>query len=215
MATKNRTMLGVTAAALAAFAGASVASAGTEVQIDVNALTATAAPGFSTTYTGDVVLSTNANSMLAGMLIDGVGQTVTGTLSDFTGTISIANGLVTGGSFTVEVLESDAVTMNSYTASIVGGSGSVGTQAGQGFTIDGLTFAGLFSSNTFAGVDVSPWYDAQPLVGSFLQFAFNPNAMGVDVQSDIDIYATVPLPAGGAMAFAGLVGLAGVRRRSN
>ena len=185
------------------------------MQIDVNALTATAGPGFSTSYTGNVVLSTNMNSMLAGMLIDGVGQTVTGTLNDFNGMININNGMVTGGSFTVEVLESDAMTTNTYSATIVGGSGSVGTQAGQGFTIDGLTFAGAFSSSTFAGVDVSPWFAAQPLVGSFLQFAFNPNAAGVDIQSDIDIYATVPLPAGGAMAFVGLAGLAGVRRRSN
>ncbi len=214
MATKTFKKLAVSAAALAAFAGASVASAGTEVQIDVNALTATAAPGFSTSYTGDVVLSTNVNSMLAGMLIDGVGQSITGTLSDFNGTINIVGGAVTGGGFTVEVLESDLVTMNTYSATIVAGSGTVGTQAGQGFTIDGLTFAGVFSSATFAGVDVSPWFAAQPLFGSFLQFAFSPNAAGVDVQSDIDIYATVPLPAGSAMAFVGLAGLAGVRRRS-
>ena len=50
---------------------------------------------------------------------------------------------------------------------------------------------------------------------ALLQFAFSPNAQGVDTQSDIDIFVVVPLPAGGAMAFVGLAGLASVRRRSN
>lgn len=211
--TKHKT-LAMTAAAVAMLAGAGVASATTELQIDVNALTATAGPGFSTSYTGNVTLTTNVNSMLAGMLIDGVGQSFNGTLDDFNGTINLVNGAVTGGSFSVDVLESDAVTVNTYSASIMSGAGAVGTQAGQGFTIDGLTFAGAFTSATFAGVDVSPWFNAQPLTGSFLQFAFSPDAQGVDTQSDIDIFVTVPLPAGGAMAFVGLAGLAGVRRRS-
>jgi hypothetical protein len=204
-----------TAAALALLAGAGVASATQVLQIDVNALTATAAPGFSVGYTGSVDLTTNANTELAGILINGANQSISGTLDGFTGTIELVNGDVAGGSFAVSVLEADMMTVNTYSATISGAEGSVNTQAGQGFSIDGLTFAGTFSSAVFAGVDVSDWFDAQPLTGSFLQFAFNPNAMGVDGDSDIDIFVVVPLPAGGAMAFAGLAGLASVRRRLN
>ncbi len=215
MATVNRKTLAATAAGLALLAGAGVASATIELQIDVNALTAAASgPGFDENFTGSVDLSDNGNSALAGILIDGVQQAFAGTLNDFTGTINLNNGDVTGGSFTVAVLESDNVTINTYSATISSGAGDVNSQAGQGFNIDGLTFQGMFSSSTFAGVDVSAWFDAQPLTGSFLQFAFNPNMQGVDTQSDIDIFVTVPLPAGGAMAFVGLAGLASVRRRS-
>jgi hypothetical protein len=201
------------AAALAFLAGASVASANSVLQIDVNSLTATAAPGFSTSYTGSVDLSTNMNSELAGILIGGSNQMISGTLDNFTGTINLVNGQVDGGSFVVSVLESDGVTINSYSATINDAAGQVNTQAGQGFSIDGLTFDGTFSSATFAGVDVAKWFDNQPLTGSFIQFAFNPNAQGVDGDSDIDIFVVVPLPAGGMLAFAGLAGLVGVRRR--
>ena len=201
-------------AALAVLAGASTANATQVLQIDVNSLTSTAGPGFDTNYTGDVTLSTNGNSELAGILIGGVNQGITGTLSDFVGTISLVNGMVMGGSIMIDVLESDAMTMNTYAASIVSGIGQVNTQAGQGFSIDGLTFDGSFTSTTFAGVDVTKWFDAMPLRGSFLEFAFSPDDQGVDSDADIDVFVTVPLPAGGALAFAGLAGIAGVRRRS-
>jgi len=207
--------LAAPAAALALLAGAGVASANSVLQIDVNSLTATAGPGFGTGYTGSVNLSTNANSELAGILIGGSSQMISGTLSSFAGAINLVNGQVDGGSFTVTVLESDNVTLSTYSATINDTAGQVNTQAGQGFSIDGLTFDGTFSSATFAGVDVSKWFDNQPLTGSFIQFAFNPNAQGVDGDSDIDIFVTVPLPAGGMMAFAGLAGLASVRRRMN
>jgi hypothetical protein len=213
MSIVNRKGLVATAAALALMASAGVASATQVLQIDVNSLTATAAPGFGLGYTGSVDLTTNGNTELAGILINGANQSISGTLDAFSGTIELVNGNVAGGSFSVSVLESDMMTVNTYSASISGAEGAVNTQAGQGFSIDGLTFNGTFSSAVFAGVDVSDWFDAQPLPGSFLQFAFNPNAQGVDADSDIDIFVAVPLPAGGAMAAAGLVGLAGVRRR--
>lgn len=203
------------AAAIAALAGAATAEATQTLQIDVNALTATAGPGFGTGYSGTVDLTTNSNSELAGLLINGVGQSFVGTLDAFSGSIELDNGTVDGGSFTVSVLEADSVTVNTYTASIVSGDGQVNTQAGQGFSIDGLTFQGAFTSNVFAGIDVSDWFNVQPLSGSFIQFAFDPNAQGVDPDSDVDIFVTVPLPAGGAMAFAGLAGLASVRRRTS
>ena len=215
MAMKNRTILGVTTAALGALAGASFPPPAALLQFDVNGVTTTVSnPDLSTPYyNGTVFFSANSNSTLAGILINGVAQTVTGTLSDFYGEIRIIRGRVGRGGFTLKVLESDGVTINSYTADLTSGQGSIGTHDGRGYTIDGYTL-GDFSSSTFAGVDIGAWAGTVPSRGSFNLFAFNPDAMGVDTQTDINLYVTLPLPAGGAMAFVGLAGLAGVRRRS-
>ena len=221
-----------------ALTSASMVLASNELQIDVNSLrvqvmdngftgpTASDSTGFAlgdavtrggafgTTFTGSISMADDATSNLAGLLCDGVPLLSTGSLFDFTGQIDFVGGVVNGGSFTVTVLESDLVTMNSYTASIAQGVGQINTQAGQGFSIDGLTFAGMFSSSIFSGVDVSRWDDAEPLFGSFIQFQFNPNANGVDDETDIDIFVVVPLPTAPALAGVGLAGmLLGVRRR--
>ena len=221
---KTTTFL-LTAAATAGIA--SMATAASELQLDVNALivsvdnsgmadldsaVARGSSGFSTTYTGSITMNDGPLSDLAGILCDGVPFAVTGSLNDFTGSIDFVNGQVAGGSFTVEVVETGGE-INTYSAQIASGIGAINTQAGQGFQIDGLTFAGMFSSGTFAGVDVSRWFEAQPLPGSFLTFQFEPNADGVDTDTDIDIFVVVPLPAGGAIASVALIGLAGVRRR--
>jgi len=171
--------------------------------------------GFGLDFTGSISMTQDASSILAGVLIDGLSQSVNGTLSSFSGQIDFLNGDVDGGQFTVTVLENDAVTMNSYTAQIIPGVGDIDPQAGSPgqFSIDGLTFEGFFSSDLFAGVDVSDWNESEPLSGSFIQFKFAPGEDGVDNDSDIDIFVVVPLPAGGALAAVGLVGLAGVRRR--
>jgi len=224
---------------------ATAAFGGRELQIDVNSLTTTvmgggigmtpdsfsvdpsvsdtfestgATPrggGFGLDFTGSISMAHDASSILAGVLIDGLSQSINGTLSAFSGQIDFVNGDVDGGQFTVTVLENDAVTMNTYTAQIMSGEGQINSQAGEPgqFSIDGLTFEGYFSSNLFAGVDVTDWNESEPLIGSFIEFKFAPNASGVDTDTDIDIFVIVPLPAGGALATVGLVGLAGVRRR--
>lgn len=203
---KNRTML-----AVAALAGvAAGATAAPELFIDINTLTATfsGGGGFTTTSTGSILLTANANSVLAGVRKDGVAQTVTSTLSTFSGRIDLVGGFVTGGF--VSILNADA---SSYTADIFSGVGQVTSQAGQGFSIDGLTFNGLFSSTFFAGVNVTGWFNNQPRPGSVITFAFNPNSNGVDTNSDVDLYVVgVPMPAAAGMGFAGLAGL-GLRRR--
>lgn len=215
------TPLLLAAAATAGFA--SISSAAVELQIDVNSLVVSVDNGgdggesfrgngsFGTNYTGSISMNDGPQSVLAGLLCDGMPLGVSGTLTDFTGTINFTNGEVDGGSFTVEVMESGGGT-NTYSADI-GTVGSIKEQAGQGFQIDGLTFNGMFSSDTFAGADVTRWNEAEPLPGSFLTFQFEPGADGVDDETDIDIFVVVPLPAGGAMASAALIGLAGVRRR--
>lgn len=202
-----------------AIAGASNVLAVTEVQIDVNSLSVQSqvsdgAGGWlnaafgGTTHTGRLVLSDDANSVLAGVLLNNTTQTLSSSLASFAGVINLVGGVVMGGSLSVTNLDG-----SSYTASIVSGIGTVNVQVGQGFQIDGLTFAGLFSGPLFAGVDVSPFFSVQPLFGSLLNFAFSPDAGGHDADSDIDIWATIPLPASGGLAALGLAGLAGVRRR--
>lgn len=198
--------------AAAAVLGASGAASAVplELFIDINTLTATWAgaggQAFSLNATGTLTLADNATpSTLAGVRIDGVAQTVTSTLSSFSGTITLLNGVVTGGSFSTT--NADAT---SYGASVRANSGSVSTQAGQGFSIDGLTFNGLFGSASYAGVNVSPWFNTQPDNGSFLNFAFNGN--NTDNNVDVDLYVLVPMPAAAGLGLAGLAGL-GIRRR--
>jgi hypothetical protein len=200
--------------ALGALALTGVAHADSLLQIDLNSLTATASSaGFSTGFTGTISLSHDANSTLNGIKIDGTTQTIGAgfVLSSLSGSITTVAGAVTGGSFSVSVF--DGFTTDTYTASIVAGSGLINSQAGQGFTIDGLTFSGLFSGTSFAGVDVTTWDSNEPLGGSFLNFAFDPGAGTTDSDADLDVFVMVPLPTGAGLGLAGLFGLGAMRRR--
>jgi opacity protein-like surface antigen len=195
-------------AACSALAAACAADASSLLRFDANSLTASAGAGFGTTYSGSVLLASDGNSVFEDMRIDGTAQTVgpQWSLAGFSGELTFLNGGITGGSFEVSV--TDGLTTDTYTADLVAGSGGIGTQAGQGYLVSGLTFA---------GVDVSQWNDAEPLSGSFLHFAFDPNAQGVDSDADYEIYieaAVVPLPATAGLGAAGLPGLAGLRRRA-
>ncbi|MHC4975155.1 MAG: hypothetical protein ACYTF7_00960 [Planctomycetota bacterium] len=163
-------------------------------------------------HTGTLNLSADGNTFLAGVLIDGVPVAFSNTTIALAGTIDLNNGDVTGGSFSVTIDGTEI-----YSASISGSVGSVNTQAGQGFTIDGLTFNGLFNTSSWANVDVSTWDDAEPLTGSFLNFAFNPDGNGIDADSDMEVYIyarAIPLPATAGLATVGLMGLSTRRRRS-
>lgn len=208
--------LGIIAAA-GVFAAA--AQANSVLQLDINSLTATASGAFNATnFTGSVVLSMDGNTNLADILINGAAQNIAANqLTNITGQIDITADVVTGGFFTVV-----ANGVETYMATIVAGSGTVGTSAGQSgpFTIDGLTFNGMFSGlvgNMFAGVDVTKWVGGG-LNGSFLEFKFGPSGAGnSDNDADIDIFVTpgvvVPMPAPVGLAGAGLLGLAAIRRR--
>ncbi|RMH27960.1 MAG: hypothetical protein D6693_04305 [Planctomycetota bacterium] len=213
----------IAAAALAGLGAAGLAEANQVLQFDVNSLTATADGPFGTGFTGTITLVDDGNSSLAGMLIDGANQNIApNQLGDFTGSISIVGGTVTGGTFMI--MDTGGA---QYHASIVAGSGSVNASAGQTgpFTIDGLTFAGFFSNlvggTDFAGVDVSAWDGAPSLSGSFLQFKFGPTQVAmvegqslfIDDDADVDIFAVVPTPIGSAMGLAGLACVGVTRRR--
>lgn len=215
---RTQTLLAV-AASLAAGAGA---LAVTELQIDINSLRAQArfdngAMGFGgVNHTGSIQLTHTGTSNLAGVLIDGAAQAVAaGLLMSFSGQIDLVNGGVTGGFLNITLNNGD-----SFTSQIQGGIGQVQFQAGQGFSIDGLTTNGLFSSASFAGVNITPWFNDQPLNGAFINFSFSPNGMGRDNDTDIDIFLPadedrpeIPAPLAGSMAGAALLGLAARRRR--
>lgn len=195
-----------------AVALSSAASAGITVfQADVNTLSATAGGPFGgTSHTGAVNFTHNASSSLAGLTIAGVPQAFTGVLQSMAGQIQLLNGQVQGGFF--DLFLTDGSSMHS-TIDTLGG-GQVNTQAGQGFRIDGLSssvsFANLVGGTHFGGVNVGQ-FGPGPWDGSFLAFAFSPNASGVDDNTDIDLYAAVPTP--GAAALMGIAGLSMARRR--
>jgi hypothetical protein len=181
----------------AAFGAASPALAGdipNELQLDINSFTCTVNnPPFGIDYTGSLTMSDDENAALAGVLIDGLNMSPTGTLMDFMGEIEFISGDVNGGFLEVHVLEADGVTVTSYTATIDNQEGQINFQAGQGFSIDGLTFEGAFSGPVFSGVDVLDWFEDQPLEGSFLKFQFNPSTpllgeLPSDPDTDIDIF---------------------------
>ena len=202
---------------------ASIASATPVLQFDVNSFGAQArnaananVPFGGTTHTGNVQFSLGSG-VLNGIFIQTVqfgpfnnagfaGSTLTG----FTGQVNLNNGAVTGGSITMTISNGD-----SYTCGITPGTGSVTTFVGGGFKIEALTRQGFFNDAQFGNVNVSPWFNAQGaggLLGSLLQFNFNPNASGA-ASSDMDLFVdVVPLPAAGWMGLATLAGFAVVRR---
>lgn len=202
---------------------ATFACADTVLAIDVNSLSVQALNAANNpaafgglTHTGALAIAHDGNSILAGVAIDGVNQPKTPGLGlTASGRIDLLNGNVMGGFFNIQMSDGSG-----YTASIVSGVGKVTAQAGQGWKIDGLTFAGLFSDSglpgmidRFAGVDISAFAAAEPLYGAFLQFAFSPNASGHDADSDLDLIVSIPLPGSAGLATLGLLGLASRRRR--
>lgn len=122
------------------------------------------------------------------------------TLADFEGDVTFLNGAVQSGDFTVTLSNGDT-----YTAQLKsGGLTSVGSQ----YTLDGMTFEGAFSDDSFGDIDVTEWYDRQgnpgELFGSIFKFRFQAAATG---NGDMEVFVMVPLPAA---AWAGLGMLAGV-----
>ena len=222
-----RGLFGVAVATVLA-AGAA-ANAAMTLQFDVNGIrvTTTGSSGAPSafgglTHTGSVNFSFASNvTRLVDIAVSNGGgvpqsQGFNGTLTNFTGNVNMSGGQVTGGSITISIAGGD-----SYTAQIVSNVGAVSNYIGGGYKIEGLTFNGQFTDATFGNVDVAPWFNAQTLgglLGSFLQFNFNPNASGESF-ADMDIFVNsevIPLPPAAWTGLATLSGLmfAGyVRRR--
>jgi hypothetical protein len=202
--------MNVLGAVVAVAVGSAAMANPTTMGIDINSLSATyVGPGpFGVNSSGAINLTVDTNSVLAGVDLDGVGQSLSAGLLSFTGQILLNSGFVQGGS--LSVVNSDGT---SYTAQIVAGVGQVRVQAGQGFSIDGLTFQGLFNGPSFAGVAIPQFFAAQPLTGAFLTFKFRPDENGFDPDSDIDMFIEIPLPTGAGLASMGMLALGGLRRR--
>lgn len=207
--------------------------ADTVLQMDINSLSATAVSSvmggvFDTGFSGTVTISDNVNSLLSSIIISIGGidadQGITSFRPTVSGTITIVAGTVTGGTFSI----SDGTDI--YTADIVSGSGVVTTETGSNgaFGIDGISFNGMFTSNTFAGVDVTDWNGNEPLSGSFLEFklgvldtdtdddgSFDAWSGTLDQSSDLDLFVIVPGPLAAPWGLAGLFGVMAARRRRN
>jgi hypothetical protein len=215
------------AAVGALLAAGSVAVASPIFHFDINGIKvqATSASGANSSFgglshTGSLVFGfQSGTSHIEGIDIQQtigsapVHQNFTGTLTNFTGTVNLVNGLVTGGNFTV------AAGSDTYSASVVPNIGAVSNYVGGGFKLEGLTFNGHFSDSQFGNIDVSQWFNFQNvvngLIGSFLQFNWQPNADGSSF-ADMDIFVDViPLPPGAWTGLATMlgIGLTGYIRR--
>lgn len=215
------------AIAIAGLAGSTQAA--TIVQMDVNSVTATAgSPAFGPGYTGNLTLSNDGNSGLFGMLKNGNGigigfggPYVGGNMS-FSAVFSFNAGAITGIGFQLKVASAlNSVLDNIYMASIVPGVGNILNDPGKpgSYIVAAQTFGGSFNTNSFGGVDVSE-FTGTSLPGNFLNFKIDGNLINgtskTDADVDIDIFVTsnaIPLPTPVALASAGLLGLAAIRRR--
>lgn len=216
-------MIAVGAAIAASPALAGGLEANNEVQFDLNSIVvqaldaggaAVAFGGLS--HTGSLAFSLDADSGLA-VFIDGSGFPSLnrgGPAGSFSlsGGIDLNNGVVTGGSITISI-DGGADT---YSTSIRNGSGTVKVEANQGansFSIDGLTFNGMFSDGLFGNIDVTDFVALQPFGGNFINFDFAPDANGRAGDADLDVFTIIPLPHPAALAGFGLAGIVVARRR--
>lgn len=204
------------------------AMAGTEVQLDVNGLTAVAAGNtFNSSFTGTLTLSGDANSSLQSILKDGAAAAgftgpYTGAALSFSAVFSFAGGNISGVGITVGVdTNADTFIDDIYSTSVLAGVGNIDPDAGVpgGWVVTARTTQGSFNAATYAGVDVSEFF-GMLVPGNFINFKINSSAINgatrTDSDVDIDIFARtsiIPLPSAVGMASVGLISIAGVRRR--
>lgn len=164
-----------------------------EIQIDLNGLAAQVqSPPFTQAYTGSLVLTSDADSTLAGVLIDGVAQPTSGTLREFEATVEFDNGEIAGGYVHV-VVDSASGVPETYTATLTPGIGGISLQTGDRF--DFLS-VGALTRDTLAGVDVSLWRGATDLCGSGLAFRLGDlYSGGASDNVDLDLFLIQQSPA--------------------
>jgi hypothetical protein len=200
-------------------AAGTVATAGPTLQFDINAIQVQAMDkgGLPSafgglTHNGSLSFSLGQGYM-AGVFIGDmassmVNQNFAGTLTGVSGQIDLSAGQITGGSILITINGG----ADSYSAQILA-AGQVSTFIGGGYTIDGLTASGVFSDALFGNVDVAAFF-GQPLIGSFLQFNFNPGKTG-NAAADLDMFVQiVPLPPAAGAGLVMLLVLVGVRSAS-
>ncbi len=179
------------------------------LQLDINALTAQAVdPAWGLAYTGTISVQNNAASTLAAILIEGSNQSFSGSIASLAGSLTLSAGSVTGGALSLTMSEG-----SSFGATVVPGTGSVHVQVGEGFQVDALMQSGAFNGPTFAGVNVAAWAGNQ-LPASMLLSSFGPDAAGLDVDTDLELFVDVPAPGSVVLAGVGAWTIIGRRRRA-
>jgi hypothetical protein len=135
-------------------------------------------------------------------------------LTDVSMTVNLNAGMVTGGTFSIDINGGPVGGGDRYTATI-GSAGTITPFVGGGFKIEGLTSNGNFSDAAFGTVNVADFFAAQTsppgLMGSFLGFRINPNSSGAGT-ADVDAFVS-PVPSPGTMACLGAAGLLFAPRR--
>lgn len=209
--------VGVLAAASLALMGTVAdAQAATDLDFDLNSVTVqaigtNAAPvAMSASHTGSLVIAYDADAELASIGMDGAPQTFVGSLDAVNGVVQMANGNIVGGSLEFRMANGDR-----FSTAVQPGGHVVYYSFANMYVLSPLTTAGDLSGDLFAGVDVSPWSQAESLRG-YLTVQFFPNGAGTDDSASVQVTVQpVPEPA----SLMGLASIAGGlllrRRRSN
>lgn len=205
--------IGATAITASIFA-ASSASAATELEIDLNNFMVTS----SATGNGfELTLEDDANTSIQNIRIDGVdapGFVDPFPGASFVGSLTLvgdaSSGTITGGSYNLDDGAGNTFSFGNIRGSYL--------DSGSGIELVLLmqSSTGDFSSNTFAGVDVSAFNNDDSLPVSAIGFFFNrtllTNPGSTDNVADTDITVTIPSPTA-ATAGLGLMGLMALGKR--
>ncbi len=150
---------------------------------------------FGLEFTGGITIEDDGDSVLADIFLDAISADPNAELIDFVGSIAFIGGQVMGGAFAATVSEGDerGVGFTVYSATMEKGSGSIAFVSGQGFEVTGLTVSNLFSSSSFAGVDISDWTEEGPLSGLFLLKGLDPDGSGLDAGVDLELVVAEPV----------------------
>jgi hypothetical protein len=152
---------------------------------------ASGANGFTGIHdTGDLSLRATGRTTVD-IGVDGVKEETlasqgAGTTFDLMGDIRLINGDITGGVITLIARLGNA--NETYQFNVAPGTGSLHkVPLVNSYLLAGLTYNGIFNSGDFGGVDVGFWRDQQPVIGSFLQFDYNPTSSGLDQSANLDV----------------------------
>lgn len=212
----------IVTAALAAFGLAAAANQCkanpiSTLHLDINAVSISAvsslgADAFSgKNFTGTLNFASTGSTNI-GVDINGIQDTsYDGTVIGFSGSMDFINGQLNSGnpldpdcgSITVTVQDTHGT--DSYQYDIVSQSGMIAGNLSYlfGYRLSGTTENGEFANANFAGVDVYPWVEGEPLVGNFFQFNYHPNANGVDMNAQVEVKVFTPFAVPAPAAWAG------------
>jgi hypothetical protein len=174
-------------------------------------------PGVS--FTGSFHFSKAASSLMASVRVDSVTQngsagsdTFAGTLDSLDGNINFVNGQVQGGALTFTV-KSGASSFDTYTTQIDGNNAPIQLIAGSKVAVATKARIGSLTDGNFAGVNVTPWDQAEPLSGEILLPMISFSGTSGAAMVGVEVSAIVPEPASIAAVGGLLAGGLLLRRR--